>query len=210
MTPSNAAPPAAAPMFNCAARFVIELKRQKILAPVRYPSDEEWAARQRSIKTIVQNIGPGASTTRAEGVDDADLEMYNLIREDGAPDLDAATASLVIQRLNRADPDEPTFEGELLRIPLTVPGAKTEHLLRVPSEVDLRKYRKAAYTFIDRRHGKQELKSYLPAIADFYDKLVAEPAAGYTGAVPLPHKVAVVVELVATLDAEDNEQDPSF
>lgn len=203
-----AAPPAAAPTFNRDATFMIDLKRQGVKAGLRYPSDEEWIARQRSIKTIVQNIGPGASTTRADGVEEADQELYNLVRNEEAPDLEGATATLLIQRLNKAEPDEPTFEGENLRVPLLVPGAKTEHVLRIPTESELRKYRKAAYTFIDRRHGKQELKSYLPAIGDFYDKLRVD-VTGYVGEVPLPHKVAVVVELVATLDAEDAEGDPA-
>ena len=175
---------------------------------MRYPSDEEWSTRQRSIKTIVQNMGPGASVTRADGVEDADYELYNLIRAEGAPDLEPALASLMIQRLNKAEADEPVFEGENLRIPIKVCGAHTEHLLRVPSEAETRKYRKASYVFIDRRHGKQELKSFMPAIGDFYDKLAAE-SSGYTGEVPLPHKVAAVVELVATLDAEDEEDDPA-
>jgi hypothetical protein len=201
----------AAPTFNRAAIFDIELKRQGVHTKLRYPTDDEWNLRSRAIKTIVQNLGPGSSTTRSEGVEEADLELYDAIRDPGSPEVDPATASLLIRRLNKTDPDEPVIEGPSIRVPMAVPGAKTEHVLRIPTESELRKYRKAAYTFIDRRHGRQELKSFLGAIGDFYDLLAKgeSGSSGYTGEIPLPHKVAVVVEMVATLDAEDAEEDPA-
>jgi len=220
--PVAAAPPAAkdkdkpkATTFNCDGQIEILLKRENKTCMVRFPSDDELETRQRGIRTIIHKQGPDATVTRVEGVDEANDELLGRIRQDtGGAEFEPAEASLVIERVVRAEADEATREGEAYAIPIKVMGGVlTTHRLRIPKESEIRAYRKAAYCFVDKRHGKQQLKMFLGAIGDFYDKLAKEQtvAEGYDEGTPIPvcHKVAAVTELVHIMDAEGEEEDPA-
>lgn len=198
------------PVFDATASFTINLKREKTAVSVRYPSDDEWAARQRAITTIIQRLSGGATQTNITGVEDADEALLAKIRTDEGLALPEGLASVIIARLNRAEADEPEQTAEGYRIPLKVAGAETVHEMRQPTEKEKRRYQRSAYAFIDKRHGKQELKTSLQAICDFYD-LLMQRTEGYAAGtpVPAPHKLAVVGELIAVIEAEDEEEDPA-
>ena len=194
-------------LFHSGAKITINLKRENKTVTVRFPEDEEWATRQAGIRTVIQRMGSG-STTRSEGVEKSDAALLNAIRIDGDADLDDAQASLIIERLSRADAEEAVPVANGYEIPLRIVGGMlTRHTMRIPSEMEIRKYRRGAFTFVDQRHGRQILKSNLSAIGAFYDTLNVQ-ATGYSDHVPLMHKVAVITELTQTVDALDAEEDP--
>lgn len=196
-------------IFHSEANFEIVLRREGVTVVVRMPSQAEWAARGRLIKSILHRLGPGQTETRTEGVEAADLGLLASIRVDNGEPLDDACASAIIERLTRADvEDEPVREGPGFLIPITAfGGIVTHHLLRIPTLKETRAYRKAAYSFVDLRRGRQQVKVSVDAICDFYDGLL-QRVDGYEGAVPPMHKMAAVTELMAILDELESEEDP--
>ena len=201
-------------LFSPAPTFPLRLKREGKICTVRFPTDEETSERQRQVRTIIHKLGPDSTVTKTEGVEEADADLLAKIREDKDGDeFEAAEASLVVDRLTRADPDEATREGGAYAIPIKVMyGTPTVHRLRIPKESEIRAYRRTAYTFVDKRHGKQQLKMFSMAVGDFYDKLTKEQdkAEGYGPDTPIPlcHKIAAVTELVQIMDAAGEEEDP--
>jgi hypothetical protein len=193
------------PVFSIDAEFELKTRSgQTVLVP-RFPTDDEWSERNRSIKTMIVKYGKGSRTVTT-GVEEAEEALLaRLLGNDSYAD----HAGSLMQKLMRTDADDATAAaGNTYEIKLTVVGGiETVHTLRVPSEREMRSYRKGAFAFIDLRHGKQELKSSLSAIGEFYDLLVTK-VEGYLGDVPLAHKSAVVIELTATVDALDAEEDP--
>lgn len=196
------------PSFDSSAPFEVRLKREKVAVICRYPNDEEWAARLRAITTVIQRMSGGATQTKVNGVEEADAELLAKIRTDGGMELEEGLPSVIISRLNLAEPGEPEMTAAGYRIPLKVAGANTVHELRLPTEKEKRRYQRSAYAFIDRRHGKQELKTSLQAICEFYDLLIQQTE-GYSSPVPAPHKLAVVSELMAAIEADEDEDDPA-
>src|SRR5947208_8804249 len=131
--------------FNQGAQFEIALKRQQKQVLVKFPDDAQFAERQRKIKTITKRLGPGRTQTTSEGIEEADAALLAAIRIDGdGPELTPAEASVIIGRLLKADAAEAERVGQDKHsIPLeVVNGIKTTHLLRDPSEAELRKFNK--------------------------------------------------------------------
>ncbi|HUS96798.1 MAG TPA: hypothetical protein VMX97_08680 [Hyphomicrobiaceae bacterium] len=178
-------------------------------AIVRFPSDEQWSERMRVQRTVIRDLGRGQSETQILGAEEADLALFQAVRIDkDGPAFDAAEAAAVIRRLSRADTGEPEREGNAYRIPLTVPGAETVHVLRMPSERQLLDYRRSAVRVIESRHGRSELRINLTPAAELYDAL-KQTVEGYTGAVPIIHKSAVINELLQELRTLEEEPDPA-
>lgn len=196
-----------APGFNSEAAFTIDLRREKKSVICRFPSDEEYAARQRSMKTVITSAGVGRSTTETEGMEESASDLLEKIQTGGDRGLDGAQACAVIERLCKAEAEQPSESAEGYVIPLMVCGAKVSHEIRVPTEKQSRAYGKSAFKFVDLRHGRQELKTNLTAIGDYYDSLVVRTE-GYDSTVPLAHKVAVISELSSILAQLDAEPDP--
>jgi hypothetical protein len=196
-------------LFDARTPMTVVLKREGVSVTLRFPSDTEWSRRMATIKTVIKRLHGGASETETENVEAADEALLKAVRTDEGLDLDEGLASVVIARINKAEADLPEQTAEGYRIPVRVAGALTVHELRAPTEKEKRKYRRSAYRFIDLRHGRQELKTSLPAICEFYD-LLATKSEGYApgSPVPAPHKLAAVSELMVAIDAEDEEADP--
>ena len=214
-------PAVKAPLLFGAAEFIdIELKREKKAVSVRFPTDDEFASRQRKMKTIISRQSGGSSTTETQGQEAADMDLLSKITkgENGEviaqPDTEACDefeAGKVLGKLTEAESQEAERDGEYIVVPVKVLGGViTRHTVRMPSEKEIRKYRKGAFSFIDLRHGKQELKSNLLAIGDFYDLLKVQTEGYAPGVkVPLVHKVPVISELMSVLDDLDNQEDPN-
>lgn len=205
-------------LFGSAEIFDIDLKREKKSVSVRFPSDEEFAGRSRKMKTIITRQSGGSSTTETQGQEAADMDLLSKIMkgENGeyiaqpdTPACDEYEAGKVLGKLTEAESQESEWDGENIIVPVKVVGGLvTRHTVRMPTEKEIRKYRKGAFAFIDLRHGKQELKSNLLAIGAFYDLLKVDVEGYLNVSVPLVHKIPVVSELMSLLDELDNQEDP--
>ena len=56
---------------------------------VRFPSDDEWIARQRRRKVLVKQLGRGISETTVANGEDVDAALVAKLRESEAPEIDA-------------------------------------------------------------------------------------------------------------------------
>jgi hypothetical protein len=170
-------------------------------AVVRFPTDQEWADRAAAQKLVIRQLGRDQTTTEPIGAEAKDLDLFQAIRidQDGAV-FDQYEASLVISRISRSEAGEPIMDGATYRIPLTVPGAQTEHVLRVPTVAQVAQYRRASATAVTTRRGMSEIRTRLQPAGDLYDDLFVS-VSGYAGAVPLIHKSAVLSELLREIDS---------
>lgn len=183
------------------------------VATLRWPSDAEWVDRMANQKTVIRSLGRGSSETQVINAEEVDAELFDKILVSKEIDFDQAEASAAVQRLARADTGEAERDGNVFRIPLSVPGCETVHFLRMPSQKQVSNYRKAAVRVIDGRHGRQEIKVSLWPSGELYDALMAQPPAeearnaqAYAGDhVPIIHKAAVVAELLQALRAEEED-----
>jgi hypothetical protein len=196
------------PIFSTDAEFEIRLRGGDLYV-TRFPTDQEWCDRNRAIKTVIVRAGAGTQT-KTEGVENADRELLRKIAKSGAEGVDEYQANVLISKLTKAEAREAVAVPEGYEVTLTVVGGiVTKHTLRVPTEKEIRTYRRGAFVFVDLRHGKQELKTSPAAIGEFYDKLLVKNE-GYQGDVPLAHKSSAVIELTQTVDALDEEDTEAF
>jgi len=197
-------------MFDVSKQFVVKiLSGGEKQCTVRYPSDAEWCERATKQKLVRRLLGRSKSQYEALDGEAVDAELFARIRldEDGAP-FDEAEAAKVIARLERVTVAAVERAGNKYRIELAVPGGRTVHVLRIPSQKDVLEYSRASIHVTDGRR-QQEIRVSLEPAGRLYDKL-AESTEGYTGAVPVIHKSAAISELLAEIDSEGEDDAEGF
>ena len=197
-------------MFDSSKQFVVKiLSGGEKQCTVRYPSDTEWGERAQKQKLVRRLLGRSKSQYEALNGETVDAELLARIRldEDGAP-FDEAEAAKVIARLERVTVAAVERTGNKYRIELAVPGGRTVHVLRIPSQKDVLEYSRASIHVTDGRR-QQEIRVSLEPAGRLYDKLV-ESTEGYAGAVPVIHKSAAISELLAEIDSEGEDDAEGF
>ena len=200
------------------AKVVFDVKRQisiKLNTPEgikqingRFPTDDEWAERQRRRKIVVKQLGRGVSETIVPNSEDADAVLLAKIRVGDGPDVDSFEATRILEQLGQADVDDAVQEGNTFRVITRIPGGLTTHTLRMPSAKDVIEYRRAFARILDLPFNKQELTVNLAAAETLYQKL-CERTEGYAGAVPIIHQAVAVKAAIDTLDASFQEEQPA-
>ena len=171
---------------------------------VRFPSDEEWAERQRRRKLIIKNLGRRRSETTVSNSEDVDAALLAKIRTEEEPEVDAFEAQKVIDQLATCDVDDVVIVGDAFRITLRVLGGTVTHLLKMPSAKDVADYRRGFARIVDLPFNRQELTINVRAAGDLYKKLV-EATEGYAGDVPIIHQAEAVKAAIDGLDASFQE-----
>jgi len=171
---------------------------------VRFPSDEEWAERQRRRKLIIKNLGRRRSETTVSNSEDLDAALLAKIRTEEEPEVDAFEAQKVIDQLATCDVDDVVIAGDAFRITLRVLGGTVTHLLKMPSAKEVADYRRGFARIVDLPFNRQELTINVRAAADLYKKLV-EVTEGYAGDVPIIHQAEAVKAAIDGLDASFQE-----
>jgi hypothetical protein len=176
---------------------------------VRFPSDEDWAARQRRRKVIIKNLGRGISETTVPSGEDVDGALLAKIRTEEGPEVDAFEASRIIEQLSQAEVDDVVQVGDAFRVSLRVLGGTVTHLLKMPSAKDVFDYRRGFARVLDLPYNRQELTINLQAAGALYKKLITATE-GYAGEVPVIHQAVAVKAAIDALDAAFQEtSDPN-
>ena len=193
--------------FDRTREIEISLRKGKI-AILRYPTDEELAARERSYKTFYRK---GSALPETEGQEEADEALVKkLIVGEGELDQDAAVEAL--GKILRAGVDEqPESEpgGYAVKLSVLYGAAKipTIHHLKEPKVKQVRKYREAAIFWGDLKYGRQQTITSLPAVVAFYDSLFVS-VEGYAtsdpSAIPANHKGVVVSAVLQKIQSEED------
>lgn len=165
---------------------------------VRWPSDKQWAEKAAKVRLIERDLGRGKTDTEVVGSEDANLALYEAIRADGAPDLDGYEARAVIDQLDASEVLDITREGDAYTVTLKAHGAETTHTLRTPTQRQMHEFNRARMTSTPTKRAR-EIRFRLEPAGALYDAISAG-VEGYAGAVPLPHKFAVVSELLEDID----------
>lgn len=200
------------PLFNRDGQFRVVLKRIDKSVDLRFPTDEEIIRRESRMRTFYRK---GNSIPEVEGQDEADAELFEAVKK-GGDDLKDGAQSRAVEILLRAEATEPTrIRSEKSEngysIPITVIGGiETIHELREPTEKEIRKHGQRSLWMGNIKFGRQEARSNLSSVGDFYDKLHLK-STGYDGAVPLSHKAVAVNALLQQIrfEEEQDEVDPA-
>jgi len=182
---------------------------RKIL--VRFPTDAQWIKRGGLHKVSFRNLGRGSQESVMERPHEFDAELLAeiLIAEDGADavSFDAYESFRILEGLSKVWPiKDEDAEAEPLRIRLKVPGAITTHIFRMPTSKEKFQAERLAAA---RTVGNREIWStnYMLG-SDLYDAMCRE-SHGYSGPVPIVHKIAAVLAAVTavaeSLEGEDEE-----
>src|SRR5512133_1222028 len=150
---------------------------------VRFPSDDEWAERQRRRKVIVKQLGRGISETTIPNGEDIDAALLAKIRTEEEPEVDVFEAQKVIDQLGTCDVDDVVLAGDSFRVTLRVLGATTVLLLKMPSAKDVSQYRRASARVLDLQFNRQEITVNVRAAGELFKNLI-EATEHYAGDVP--------------------------
>ncbi len=179
---------------------------------VRFPSDEEWTARQRRRKVIVKNLGRGMSETTVAGSEEIDAALVAKIRveQESPVDIDPFEATRIVEQLSQAEVDDVVQAGGAFRVTTRVLGGATVHVLTMLSAKDVIEYRRGFLRSVDLPYGKQEITVNLGVAGALYERL-CEATEGYAGAVPIVHKAVAVKAAIDALDmAFQEDRDANF
>ena len=177
---------------------------------VRFPSDDEWAERQRRRKVLIKNLGRGVSETTLGNGEEVDAALLAKIRLDPEPEVDPYEAQKIIEQLATCDVDDVVQAGDSFKITTRVMGGTTTHLLGMPSAKDVNTYRRGFLRVRDLPFNRQEITINVRAASDLYKKLI-EATEGYAGDVPVIHQAVAVKAAVDALDASFQEdRDANF
>lgn len=122
-----------APVFDATRPVAIQLRGPDGVKTVRvrFPSDDEWAERQRRRKVIVKNLGRGISETTIPNGEDIDAALLTTIRTEEEPELDPFEAQKVIEQLSTCDVDDVVMAGDSFRVTLRVLGGTVTLVLKM-------------------------------------------------------------------------------
>lgn len=193
------------PVFDATKTLVVPiLSGGEKSCEVRFPSDAEWCAWARAQRTIRHFLGRGKSQSEDVDLSKVNAELFAKIRidKDGA-EFDDAEAAMVIGRIERCNVTGIDREGSNYRIAMKVPGARAEHVLRMPTAKEMQEHERASTSTVAARRSI-ETRAFLEPSGILYDKLHVEHD-GYATAVPIVHKSAAVSEVLAQLAIEADE-----
>jgi hypothetical protein len=173
---------------------------------VRFPTDPEWCAWARSQRTVRHFLGRGKSQSEELDLPKINAELFAKIRVDkDGPEFDDAEAGMAIGRVERCTVASVEREGDNYRIAMKVPGARVEHVLRMPTAKEMQEHERASTSVVAGRRSV-ETRAFLEPSGLLYDKLHVSHD-GYESDVPIVHKSAAVSEVIAQL-AIDGDEDP--
>ena len=195
-----------AAVFSASRKFTVPiLSGSRKTCTVRFPTDQEWCERSRRQRSIRRFLGRGKSEAENLDSSQADLDLFDRIRvDDGADTFDGPEAALVLAKLERTSVEACEREGDNFRLALKVPGALTEHLVRIPTRKEMDVHEAASVKVTGQRRA-QEIRGFLEPSGALYDSILKENS-GYEGPVPIVHKVSIVSEVLSAV-AQD-EEDP--
>jgi hypothetical protein len=173
---------------------------------VRFPTDDELTERVRKMTLTVRSLGRGKTQTEAQPSHTNDLLLLNKIKVSG-DELDEYEASQVIGRLVRCKVEDSKRDGKHFSVTLKVLGATTVHTLKIPSAKQCHTYSRAAVSVIEGRHGLQEMRLNPGASQELYDAVLVKTDGYVANCVPLPHKEAVISEVMALLNSIQEDAD---
>ena len=166
---------------------------------MRWPTDAEWVARNRTHKILVRHPGRGVSENVPSEPNEADVKLYEAIKLNGAPPLTATEAQLVLDALGRCNVTDVSIEGTETTVEMSISTGMATHKLKVPTADQVARMQRASSRILTLPYGTQEYKINPEPAAQLYDELGGH-SDDYQGAVPLIHKDEVIRSVILFID----------
>ena len=176
----------------------------KIFA-VRFPTDEEWCWRARTLTNITRNLGRDARRTEApdELRISKELVVKILHGECGDSDIEEYTARKILETLGQCELS-PTADriGNVYVIEMMVPGATVTHRLKIPTQRQIGEHEKS-YVNATARRNSTEIKLPLEPSGELWEK-IQDGVSGYDdlSSVSILHKDVSVRQIIALVNDE--------
>lgn len=198
-------------MFNPANQFTVSiLSGGTKKVTLRWPADSQWAQRARETKVKRRVLG-GGRTQREKSTDvEADRTIFDAVHVSGGEAFDEFEKSAAIGKLDVGEVVEVARKDDVFRITLkVVNGLTVSHRLKIPTQRQMFAYQNTAVRVVDQRRT-QELQMFLEPSETLWNAVV-EAVEGYADgkqSVPITHKDAAVMELLAVLAEQEDDTDP--
>ena len=166
---------------------------------VCWPSDAQWIEKARRIRIVEREIGRGKIDREVWGAEEACADLYAAIQkpDETGSDLDAYEARAVIDQLEASEVISIERDGDLFTVVIEAHGCRMTHVLATPTQRQMHEFNRARLKSVPTRRAR-EIRFDLAPAAVLYDALVKTQP----GTVPIPHKFAVVSELLDEIDRE--------
>lgn len=164
-------------------------------ATLRWPTDDEWAAREKQSPTVIRPEGLHGTVTEVRNPEAAARRLFDAIRQDGdGANFDDFEAREIIAGIGLATVQKAERQGADVLVDLEVAGGGARHILKLPTARERALYHRST-TVLDMGRQGQEIRRDVIALANLWSELVVSTD-GYDGEVPLPHKTAALAEAI--------------
>lgn len=186
--------------FDPSATITVNFTSGRPPIMLRFPPDEEWLLRARSITIVTTDTGRGKLHQEFIRSRDVDQGIVHRLIEEGGP-VSGADASCALDHLAATGKIEARkFNADAYRISMEPLGIPTFHDLKRPSQADRTAYQDlcaAVRTATERGRVTRSHADFGPAGA-LYDWLKLG-CTGYLGEPPIVHKMSVITELLRVI-----------
>ena len=166
---------------------------------LKFPSDEQWSARQARRKLIIRSTSRGEETI-APKPGDEDKDLVDVLRVDSATvEIDPYVAARILDYLGRAEVEDVIYDGDQYRIEIRVAGGNVTFIARRPTARELDRFKRSFGKSIDLPHNKRQVTLNLDAAAELY-KAIEIKVEGYGGPPPIIHKAAAIQAIVEAIE----------
>jgi len=169
---------------------------------IRWPSDKEWADRNKRRKIFIKRLGRGRSETTVDP-GDADQRLYEAIKLNGAPPLTVGESTRVIEALAQTDVLDVTLEADTGLVTLATAGGTVHHRLKLPSADQVLAFRRNSTRLIDLPLNTQQIIILLDPAVQLWNDCNGQ-SDDYAKEIPAVHKDAAIRAVIEALDREVN------
>jgi len=173
---------------------------------VKFPDDEQWADWFRRRKVISTSHARGQTKLDID-TGEADLRLYEQIREPGSADLVAAEATEVVERIALREVAGGQVDADKVTVDLRVfPDQITTHRVRIPTTEEAGSLKRST-DVINLRFGQQQFKQSIHPSVKLYDACQISTE-NYANGVPAIHKDEVIraaLQLIEDEAAQGNQ-----
>lgn len=166
---------------------------------VRWPTDEEWAQHRKRRRILQRQLGRGATETEID-TNEADAKLYEVIKQNGAPQLSTGEINYVIEQVSDCNVLNVELHAEDAEVQLSVPMNEVKHTVRIPTMDEIRTLQRST-RLITLPYNRQEIRTNLESSAALWDKCGGH-AEGYSGPVPNLHKDAAIRAVIQAIERE--------
>jgi hypothetical protein len=166
---------------------------------VRWPTDDEWAKRNRAKKFITRRLGRGKSETIPPEPGETDLQLYEAISLNGSPPVSVAEASMILDALAQCNVLSVQIEEGMGVIEMDTMAGLVTHRLKIPTAELILSWRRTALRVVELANNQSEMRFNPQAGATGWDGC-GGVSTDYAAAVPAIHKDIAFRALVDFID----------